>query len=72
MIWHVGLLYKIKRIEPNGMLLKIIKIFLESTFQRVVLNSQTSSWETVLAGVPQGSVSGRLFFLICVNDLSGN
>lgn len=45
---------------------------MESRFQRVDLNSQTSSWETVLAGVPQGFVSGRLFFLICVNDLSGN
>ena len=50
----------------------IIKNFLENKFQRVVLNGQTSSWEQVLPGVPQGFVLGPLFFLIYMNDLSKN
>ena len=56
----------------NGMLIKLIKSFLENRFQRVVLNGQTS-WEPVLPGVPQGSVLGSLFFfLIYINGLSKN
>ena len=43
---------------------------MENRFQRVVLNGQTSSWEPVLADLPQGSALVPLFFLIYINDLS--
>ena len=69
-VWHEDLIPKLNQYGILENLLCLIKCFLKNRKQRVVLNGQTSSWTNVLAGVPQGSILGLLFFLIYINDLS--
>ena len=71
-VWHEDLIYKLKQNGISGKLLNIIKDFLNSRKQRVVLNGQYSSWASITAGLPQGSILGPLSFLVYINDLSKN
>ena len=71
-VWHEGFLFKLKQNGVSGNLFKLIKSFLSDRFQRVLLNDQTLDWETIQAGMPQGSILGPLFFHIYINDLTNN
>ena len=63
-LWHERLLFKFERVGILGNLLGLLKSFLSNRLQRVVLNGQYSSWSSVLAAVPQGSILTPLLFLI--------
>ena len=49
--------------------LRLVLDYLSNRKQRTKINSDFSSWEEVLFGVPQGSILGALLFKIFLCDL---
>ena len=68
-VWYKELIFKLQCYEIGSNLLKLLENYLKARKQRIVLNGQTSSWENILAVVPQGSIFGPILFWLHINDL---
>ena len=63
------LLEKLQRLECDANVLLLAKSFLENRTQQVVVNRKRSTNKVVNVGVPQGTISGPMFWLVFVDDL---
>ena len=67
MVWHAGLLHKIKSCGISGQIFRLIFSFLSNRRLRVVLDEKSSQEYPVNTGVPKGSILGPTLFLLQSN-----
>ena len=66
---HTLLIGKLAALGINGRMLRWIKNWLSGRLQRVVIGGESSEWQEVKSGVPQGSLLGPVLFKVHINDI---
>ena len=66
---HQILLRKLELYGIKGQALTLLRSYLTNRNQKCQIKNSFSSERLIKCGVPQGSILGPLFFLLCINDL---
>ena len=66
---HDLLLAKLKAYGFSKDVMTLMRSYLENCNQKVVINNSANTTQTVIAGVPQGSIDGPLVLNLFINDL---
>ena len=66
---HVKLVNKLKTFSFETKAVLWLKDYLSDRRQRVMVNGDSSKWDTIKYGVPQGSILGPLLFIMFTNDM---
>ena len=69
LVWHKGLIHKMKKLGLKDNILNFVSDFLNNRIIRVRIGSSLSSMYTLENGTPQGSVISPFLFLIMINDI---
>eukprot|EP00914_Ancora_sagittata_P018916 GHVO01037455.1.p2 GENE.GHVO01037455.1~~GHVO01037455.1.p2 ORF type:complete len:116 (-),score=0.23 GHVO01037455.1:442-789(-) len=66
---HNILFQKMRGLNCTSSIIRSAKSFLEDRSQRVVVQDTKSSTQTINVGVPQGTISGPMFWLLFADNL---
>lgn len=67
-VWHLGLMYKIKKNLPHPFSL-LLDSYLTDRYFLIKYGETYTTLQPILSGVPQGSVLGPLLYLLYTSDL---